>query len=203
MADTDTERLEVEPCGLINAHDSHVWQKGVKIRKCPGLKRTLQFENPPKHQPVVKGVAGGELKIYDTSLKTWFPLSEASDELKASVGIIDTDRGYLMEEGTKFDEGKLPLDLWSPYAIEETARVLAFGAIKYEPHNWAKGISYRRVFGALLRHLWAFWRGEEYDDEWGLHHLAHAMCCLMFLLHYEVGPKDYTQFDDRYKYVED
>lgn len=103
-------------------------------------------------------------------------------------------------EGTKFDEGKNQLDLWSPYAIEETGRVLTFGAAKYEPHNWTKGIKYSRVFGALLRHLWSFWRGEKFDEETGLHHLAHAMCCLMFLLHYETAPSDYTEFDDRYDY---
>lgn len=102
-----------------------------------------------------------------------------------------------LKEGTKFDNDKLPLDLWSPYALEETAKVLAFGAIKYEPYNWAKGIKYSRVFSALLRHLWAFWRGENFDEETRLHHLAHAMCCLMFLLHYEMNRRKYRLFDDR------
>lgn len=106
----------------------------------------------------------------------------------------------ILTEGTKFDEGKNRLDLWSPFAIEETAKVLTKGAEKYEDHNWAKGISYHRVFGALLRHLWAWYRGQRNDPEWNLHHLAHAMCCLMFLLHYEVAPKDYTEFDDRPTY---
>lgn len=100
-------------------------------------------------------------------------------------------------EGTKYDDGKLPLDLWSPYALEETARVLAFGAVKYQPYNWAKGIKYSRVFSALLRHLWAFWRGQKLDEETGIHHLAHAMCCLMFLLHYEMNRRKYRNFDDR------
>lgn len=104
-----------------------------------------------------------------------------------------------LKEGTKNDGGKLPLDLWSPYAIEETAKVLAFGATKYEPYNWAKGIKYSRVFAALLRHLFAFWKRERLDEETGLHHLAHAMCCLMFLLHYEVNNKKYKAFDDRFK----
>lgn len=102
-----------------------------------------------------------------------------------------------LTEGTKYDDGKLPLDLWSPYALEETARVLAFGAVKYEPYNWAKGIKYSRVFSALLRHLWAFWKGEKLDKETGIHHLAHAMCCLMFLLHYEMNHRKYRSYDDR------
>ena len=105
-----------------------------------------------------------------------------------------------LTEGTKFDDGKLPLDLWSPDAIEETAKVLAFGANKYEPYNWAKGIKYSRVFSALLRHLWAFWRRERYDRETGIHHLAHAMCCLMFLLHYEMNRRKYREYDNRPSY---
>ena len=106
----------------------------------------------------------------------------------------------VLTEGTKHDGGKLPLDLWSPDAIEETARVLGFGANKYEPYNWAQGIKYSRVFAALLRHLWAFWRGERLDRETGLHHLGHAMCCLMFLLHYEMNRRKYLEFDDRPNY---
>jgi hypothetical protein len=103
----------------------------------------------------------------------------------------------VLTEGTKYDDGKLPLDLWSPDALEETARVLAFGAQKYEAYNWAKGIKYSRVFSALLRHLWAFWRREKLDKETGIHHLAHAMCCLMFLLHYEMNRRKYLPYDDR------
>jgi len=102
--------------------------------------------------------------------------------------------------GMKYDDGKTPLDLWSPDVQEAVAQVLAFGAVKYEPYNWAKGISYRRIFAAMLRHLWAFWRGQRLDEETGLHHLAHAGCCLMFLLHYELNRLQYIDFDDRPDY---
>jgi hypothetical protein len=106
-----------------------------------------------------------------------------------------------LQEGTKFDDGKVPLDLWSPDALIATAQVLAFGAEKYEPYNWAKGIKYSRVFAALLRHLWAWFRGEQFDSETNLNHLAHAMCCLMFLLHYEMNSPLYREFDDRPQYI--
>jgi len=100
-------------------------------------------------------------------------------------------------EGTKYDDGKIPHDLWSADALEETAKVLAFGAKKYGAYNWAKGINYSRVFSATLRHLWSFWRHKKNDEETGLHHLAHAMCCLMFLLHYEMNRRKYKEFDNR------
>src|SRR6476619_7408161 len=105
-----------------------------------------------------------------------------------------------LAEGTKYDDGKVPHDLWSPDALDETARVLAFGAAKYDAYNWEKGINYSRVFAALLRHLWAFWRRERSDPETGLHHLGHAMCCCMFLLHYEMNRRKFIQFDNRPKY---
>lgn len=72
-----------------------------------------------------------------------------------------------------------------------------FGEKKYDAYNWTKGIKYRRVYSALLRHLWAWWRGDTFDKETGLNHLAHAMCCLMFLLHYSWNSEHYAEFDDR------
>jgi dATP/dGTP diphosphohydrolase len=105
-----------------------------------------------------------------------------------------------LEEGTKFDDGKVPLDLLSPYFLSGISEVLAFGAVKYEPYNWARGITYRRVYAALLRHLFAFWGGENLDEETGLHHLWHAGCCLMFLTHYEARSDIYKMFDDRPQY---
>jgi len=71
-------------------------------------------------------------------------------------------------------------------------------AAKYAPHNWEKGIDYSRVYGALLRHMMAWWGGEDTDPETGLSHLHHAACCIMFLQHFvEVGSEAYRDRDDR------
>lgn len=48
--------------------------------------------------------------------------------------------------------------------------------------NWEKGLAWGRLSGALLRHLWAWMRGEERDPESGLPHLAHMACCALMLL---------------------
>ena len=89
--------------------------------------------------------------------------------------------------GRKFDGGKLEYGLLPPYALEETVKVLTFGAQKYERNNWIHvDDGHRRYFDALQRHLWAWKRGEQLDPESGLHHLAHAMCCLMFLYEKDV-----------------
>lgn len=85
----------------------------------------------------------------------------------------------------KFDQGKLPLHLLSTEALNQTAAVLAFGADKYAAHNWRKGFQWSRPMSAALRHITAFNAGEDVDPESGLSHLAHAMCCIMFLLEFQ------------------
>ena len=106
--------------------------------------------------------------------------------------ISPTDSGG----GTKHDDGKPPMELLDPFALEQVAKVLAFGKQKYDAHNWRKGIEYGRLIGAALRHTLAFVRGEDNDKESDLPHLAHAMCCLMFLLEMtQIHP----ELDDRWK----
>jgi hypothetical protein len=101
-----------------------------------------------------------------------------------------------MSEGIKYDQGKAPIELLSSVALVEIARVMDFGKQKYSAHNWRNGIAWSRVLGAALRHLLAYLGGEDKDPETGLSHLAHAGCCIMFLLEYEVTHKE---LDDRYR----
>ena len=89
--------------------------------------------------------------------------------------------------GRKFDENKLEYGLIPPLAQQEMVRVLTFGAQKYERDNWKKvPESKRRYFDAMERHIWAWKMGEQLDPESGIHHLAHAMCCLSFLFEHDV-----------------
>lgn len=88
-------------------------------------------------------------------------------------------------QGRKDDAGKTPYDLLPPELLEQVAQVLAVGAGKYAPRNWERGMRWGRPFAALMRHMWAWWRGEDRDAETGLSHLAHAACCIAFLLAFE------------------
>ena len=88
-------------------------------------------------------------------------------------------------EFVKADDAKTRYDLLPPELLEETAKVLTFGAQKYSAHNWAQGASGSRYFSAMMRHMWAWWRGEDNDPETGFSHLAHAACCLSFLIAYQ------------------
>ena len=88
--------------------------------------------------------------------------------------------------GVKHDDGKPRYDLVPPDALDEIVKALTFGAREYEDRNWEKGMNWGRYFGACMRHLWAYWCGEETDPDSGLSHLAHAGCCVFFLLAYEL-----------------
>ena len=105
----------------------------------------------------------------------------------------------MSKEALKYSEDKPRLELVSPALVEASAEVLGWAAKnKYPEYDWAVGQRYSRVFAALLRHLWAWWRGESFDEESGFNHLAHAACCLMFLLHYSRDKEGrYNQWDDR------
>jgi len=80
---------------------------------------------------------------------------------------------------------KTRFDLVPFAAVGEIAEVLAYGADKYSANNWCRGTNWGRYFAALCRHIFAWWRGEDVDAETGLSHLAHAGCCLLFLIEYQ------------------
>lgn len=68
--------------------------------------------------------------------------------------------------------------------IETVMQVLDHGAKKYSRNNWQKG-GFHVYASAALRHVFARIRGEKIDRESGLPHLAHAVCCLLFLMWFD------------------
>jgi hypothetical protein len=98
------------------------------------------------------------------------------------------------------------LELIPPSLLFAIGTILTFGAKKYADRNWEQGISWSRVFGAMMRHMWSWWGGVgptkesfllgELDLETGKSHLWHAGCCLAFLIEYEITHKE---LDDRPK----
>lgn len=89
-------------------------------------------------------------------------------------------------EGRKDDNGKIRFELLPGDALRAISVILTFGAVKYAPRNWEKGMDWSRVYGALQRHLWSWWEGENKDAETGHSHLWHAGCCVLFLIAFEM-----------------
>ncbi|MFA6336189.1 MAG: dATP/dGTP diphosphohydrolase domain-containing protein [Bacteroidales bacterium] len=85
--------------------------------------------------------------------------------------------------GNKDDLDKLKWDLLPMDVIEDVVKVLTYGAKKYSDDNW-KLIDnpINRYYSAMMRHLidWKVYN-EQNDKESGLPHLAHALCCLVFI----------------------
>ncbi len=102
---------------------------------------------------------------------------------------------------TRADAGKLNWSLMPFDALEEILKVLEFGALKYDGWNFAKGegMKWTRVSNSLVRHLFAWMRGEDNDPESGCSHLGHLGCNVIFLLYYIRYGEVYGAGDDRFK----
>jgi len=100
----------------------------------------------------------------------------------------------------KHDETKTPWALLPFDAVEAVVEVLRFGAKKYGDRNWeqGEGFLYSRLYSAAMRHLTAWWGGQDADPETGCSHLAHAACCILFLLAYRL--RGQHESDDRPRY---
>lgn len=94
-------------------------------------------------------------------------------------------------QGRKFDAGKLDYTLVPWDGLEEIVKVLEFGAKKYARDNWRYVEKADvRYLAAAFRHMIAYNQGEKTDKETGLSHLAHAGCCILFLLSLTKNTKD-------------
>lgn len=88
-------------------------------------------------------------------------------------------------------------DLIPTVPLDLLARLYGRGAEKYDDHNWAKGYNWSLSFAAMQRHVWAFWAGEDVDEEMGLPHTVCAAFHLFALTHF-LSHERYAGFDDRW-----
>ena len=100
--------------------------------------------------------------------------------------------------GSRFNKNKKRWSLIDFDSLEGMIDVLEFGATKYEPNNWKKGLKTTDTIDSLIRHLIDYQNGEDTDKESGLPLTGHILCNAMFLAYTERFKKD---FDDRFKDV--
>lgn len=100
----------------------------------------------------------------------------------------------IKEEGLRYNEGKLRYDLVHQWAHEQMVKVLTFGSQKYQERNWERGMAWSKIISSLERHLAAIKKGEDFDQESGMLHIAHLACNAHFLTAYY---KIFPQGDDR------
>lgn len=148
--------------------------------------------NPQKpRQAVVDFLATfPEMAPWLEQLQQDFGLTPVVEETKITEEFfegIKPDPPGQPEKGHKYDGGKEAWHLLPWDAVKQVVKVLDYGAVKYKPHNWRVVSGWRwRYFNAAIRHLYAWLRGERLDSESNLPHLAHAACCVLFLLSQEM-----------------
>lgn len=125
------------------------------------------------------------MEFADTSFKEWF-------ENYVGVKYIFEDRPdttapeSVPQEGRKDHSGKMPWHLLPWKETEQIVKVLRFGAGKYSENNWQKVSDPKeKYFRAMLTHISQWRQGETFDEESGLHHLAHAACNALFLMWFD------------------
>lgn len=125
-------------------------------------------------------------------------------ELKQIIDRVPVESVAPSSDGTiqpgfapKFDATKVRVDLLPIVPMMQVANVFGFGAKKYFANSYRQGetVAWSRTYGSILRHLFAFWQGEDTDPESGLPHLAHAGTQLFILMEHTAHNKDK---DDRF-----
>ena len=101
-----------------------------------------------------------------------------------------------LDLGKRFNKGKFRWNLVDFPSLVPMVQVLMFGATKYSPHNWKKGLPITETIDSLYRHLNALNDGEDNDSESGLPHIGHILCNAMFL---SFMLKNRPDLDDRHK----
>lgn len=98
-----------------------------------------------------------------------------------------------------YQSGRSPAMLYQAMKVlgfdgwDECARVFEYGAGKYAPWNWAKGMPWTVPLACAARHLLAMARGEMNDQESGLPHRGHVFCNIVMLLTFA---QTYQEGDD-------
>jgi hypothetical protein len=94
------------------------------------------------------------------------------------------------EKGTKLAR----YDLIPAGPLRQLAEHYGVGSAKYADRNWERGYEWSKSFAALNRHLWAFWSGEDIDEETGSPHIVAVMWHAAALAEYR---STHPEFDDR------
>lgn len=112
------------------------------------------------------------------------------------VGEISIDSLEPQKPSQRHNQGKLPMHLVPADTIEALAAVLQKGMEKYDERNWERGNFYSVPYASLMRHLLAWWQGEDNDPESGLSHTVHILMNAAMLVRYS---EQFPNYDDRPK----
>lgn len=104
----------------------------------------------------------------------------------------------MSEQALRYNQGKPELSyvLDAMPALKDMVAVMEFGGKKYARNNWQLGFPKEKLLDSMLRHVDAFYQGEDIDPESGKSHVGHIMCNAMFLAYHYGSNSEY--WDDKY-----
>lgn len=145
------------------------------------VEKWLPFFRGEAHCPACKAMTPYRLQArVEHLLEHWVSKRDA----RALVFRAFRSTSIPSAEGRKDDAGKLRWSLLPLRAMKSVVEVLEYGARKYSEGGW-KSVSRQRYVEAAFRHMVAIADGEKLDAESGLPHAAHAVCCLLFIIHFD------------------
>lgn len=105
--------------------------------------------------------------------------------LKYTDKLLEKEHGFfdqqqVIKQALRYNDDKLKWSYVHFGSLEPMVRVLMFGATKYEPFNWQRGLKKDEILESMQRHLAKLIDGEQNDPESGLSHIGHIMCNAMF-----------------------
>ena len=131
------------------------------------------------------GVVSREPEVSDDELATALDTAQ-TPVFATEERARDVARATLMPDTnpkTRMGALKIPLHLVPPSAMHALAIAFEDGARKYKPFNWRRDeVSSTVYYAALLRHVSAWFDGEDVAKDSGIEHLHHAMACLAILI---------------------
>lgn len=97
--------------------------------------------------------------------------------------------------GRKGDADKLPMELIPEEFLVSLAEVYKVG-LHYGRENWKGGLSFRRMKGAMMRHMNKFFQGENFDGGSPTqHHLAAVAFYCAAIIYFQA--RNRADLDDR------
>lgn len=88
--------------------------------------------------------------------------------------------------GQHASSGKVRYDLIPADVLHALAEHYTRNLAKYPERNWERGMRWTELFGSVMRHAWAWFRGQTLDPENGAHHMIAVAWNAMALVAYDL-----------------
>lgn len=133
----------------------------------------FNFNTSVQAVPMIHPITGENYIVYES-----VPPVVNGPQVIGDIKVVNSNGG-VKADGAKVRPTLLLKSM--PKAVQAVIKVLDDGAKKYSPDNWKK-VEPQRYDDAMLRHSLAYLSGEKLDQESKSPHLAHLICCALFLL---------------------